>query len=191
MAAMGIPPFNLSGVLPPYLGASPAGLSTGMSPYKTTVDELVTHFNSSPERRAILTGFLQFRARLRTLGIQGWQWLDGSFLENIEANESRAPHDIDVVTFSFRPPLVQAQPAWVAFCQQNMDVFSPDQAKVNFHCDARFVELNSGPYEVVSQSRYWFGLFSHQRVSLLWKGMLEVVLPANDIDVNARAAVGI
>jgi len=74
---------------------------------------------------------------------------------------------------------------------QNLDVFHPDQAKANFRCDARFVDLRLGAYDVVSQARYWFGLFSHQRVTAIWKGMLEVDLLQNDVDANARSVVGI
>lgn len=31
--------------------------------------------------------------------VKGFQWLDSSFLENIEAAESRPPRDLDVLTF--------------------------------------------------------------------------------------------
>lgn len=191
MSSIGIPSFNLSGVIPPYQGVSPAGPSLGMAPYRTTVDEFVPRFSTSADRVAILQGFLRFRQRLRGLGLEGWHWLDGSFLENIELLEGRAPRDIDVVTFSFRPPSVRDQSVWVQFVGQNQEVFNPDQAKANFRCDARFVELDHGPYEVVSQSRYWYGLFSHQRTTEVWKGMLEIALPPADVDVQARAVLGI
>lgn len=191
MSSSGIPPFSPSGLLPPYLGANPGASSLGMSPYRTTIDEFITRFNTSDERREILRGFLRFRQRTRTLGLQGWQWLDGSFLENIETNEGRAPRDLDVVTFSPRPASLQSLGALQAWVAQNLDVFNPDQAKANFRCDARFVDLRFPAYDVVSQARYWFGLFSHQRVTAIWKGMLELELPQNDADANARSIVGI
>ncbi|WP_414651656.1 DUF6932 family protein [Hafnia paralvei] len=31
---------------------------------------------------------------------EGFQWVDGSFTENIELIERRTPNDVDVVTFS-------------------------------------------------------------------------------------------
>jgi hypothetical protein len=41
----------------------------------------------SPERRAILGRFLDFRARLRAEGLlRGFQWADGSFCEDIETS---------------------------------------------------------------------------------------------------------
>jgi hypothetical protein len=41
---------------------------------------------------------------------QGFQWLDGSFAEQIELLEGRPPKDIDVVSF----PLCQPKPAHAA-----------------------------------------------------------------------------
>jgi hypothetical protein len=164
-----------------------------MSPYQTTIDEFVTRFNATGERREILRGLLTFRQRMRALGFGGWQWLDGSFLEDVETNEGRAPRDLDIVTFSPLPATVRtlALPALLVWRDQNLDVFDPDQAKANYRCDARYVDLGTGPYNVVSQARYWFGLFSHQRVTAIWKGMLEIELPQNDVDANARQIVGI
>ena len=50
-----------------------------------------------------MAGFLDFRALLHSLGINtGFQWLDGSFMENVELLEQRAPKDIDVVTLSYQ-----------------------------------------------------------------------------------------
>jgi hypothetical protein len=64
----------------------------------------VDRFSSSPERIAILHSLLQFREELYKSGItSGFQWLDGSFMENIETLESRPPNDMDVVTFYHLP----------------------------------------------------------------------------------------
>lgn len=38
---------------------------------------------------------------------------------------------------------------------------------------------------LVEKTAYWFGLFSHSRVSNLWKGILSV--PMNSDDAAARA----
>jgi hypothetical protein len=185
-----VPSFNLSGVLPPYVGLDPT-IASNMSPYFATIDELVTHFNTSAERKAVLQGFLRYRQALRGLNIVGWHWLDGSFLENIEMLENRPPKDLDVVTFVVRPASVQQQNLWDAFVQANLHVFDPNQAKANFHCDAYYVDLTFGPRSVVSQARYWFGLFSHKRATGVWKGMIEAELPLLDVDSAARAALGI
>jgi len=93
-----IPDFDHNLVLPPHTGdpRSPGEVS----PYPCTSVDLCRKFSTSPERQAIWGGFLDFRDRLRAEGLtQGFQWLDGNFLEDIEAQEGRAPRDLDVVTF--------------------------------------------------------------------------------------------
>ena len=53
---------------------------------------------------AILDGFLRFRELLTQAGfVSGFQWVDGSFLENVEMLENRPPNDLDVVTFYIPP----------------------------------------------------------------------------------------
>jgi len=85
-----IPSWTTSDVLPPINPASPA--SADRSPYEVSLTDLILHFNTSPERQAILTGLLDFRQALHAIGIvNGFQWLDGSFLENVEATEKRTP----------------------------------------------------------------------------------------------------
>lgn len=162
-----------------------------MSPYLTSIDELVARFNTSGERRSILQGLVRFRRDLRQIGLQGWQWLDGSFLEDIEARESRPPRDLDLVTFTARPASIQSVAQLQAFTAQHVALFDRTQTKQNYLCDAFFVDLSVGPYSVVSQARYWFGLFSHQRMTAVWKGMLEIALPPQDSDAAARAALGV
>ena len=79
MSVMAIPNWSASGVLPPISPAAPA--STDRSPYEASLTDLILHFNTSAERQTILTGLLDFRAALHGLGlVQGFQWLDGSFL---------------------------------------------------------------------------------------------------------------
>ena len=69
-----------------------------------------------------------------------------------------------------------------------MALFDFNQTKSAFNCDAYFVDLNLIPTSVVSQARYWFGLFSHRRGGL-WKGMLEVALAVSADDVAAALLV--
>jgi hypothetical protein len=79
-----IPSMNTSMVLPPFVGAEP-GNPAEMSPYRTTMVGVVERFAISLERIAILRGLLSYRDKLRELGlIDGHQWLDGSFVENVE-----------------------------------------------------------------------------------------------------------
>lgn len=93
----------MTGVVPPIRpGSDPAG--TDRSPYEVTMEELVNRFCLSADRAEILKGFLELRSDLNSIGInRGFQWVDGSFLENIEDTEARPPNDIDVVMFAFLP----------------------------------------------------------------------------------------
>ncbi|WP_442891816.1 DUF6932 family protein [Dissulfurispira sp.] len=50
------------------------------------------------------------------------------------------------------------------------------KAKKIYLCDAYFVDMTSHPGFLINQTAYWFGLFSHQRDTFLWKGMLQVSL---------------
>ena len=177
-----IPPFTASGVLPPYLGGDPA-VAGVMSPYRVTLTELVQRFSYTPERRAILAGFLAHRACLIGFGVTGIQWIDGSFLEDIENTAARAPGDIDVVNFIERPPAYRGNhAAWGTFFQSRLDVFHPQTAKAAYRTDAYFVEVEFGPALVIQQTAYWCGLFSHNRATGLWKGMLEILLDAHQDD---------
>ena len=95
---MPIPNFDHNNVLPPHLG-NPTN-RTHLSPYACTILELCHRFSTSSNRIQILKNFVIFRQRMTTLGIvYGFQWIDGSFLENIEVSESRPPNDLDIVTF--------------------------------------------------------------------------------------------
>lgn len=60
--------------------------------------------------------------------------------------------------------------------------------KAAYGCDAFYIDLCLPPEAVVSRSRYWFGLLSHQRSTYLWKGLIEV--PIVDDDDEARALLG-
>jgi hypothetical protein len=179
-----IPSLNHSLVLPPYQGVSPIDIAA-MSPYGTTLVRIGQRFCHSATRIGIMQGLLAYRQALAGVGlIDGIQWLSGSFLEDIETLESRNPGDIDVVTFFRRPANCQSDADWLAFSQQNQALFTPPQAKARFHCDAYVVDLNTDALSVVSQARYWFGLFSHRRGGL-WKGLLQVPLAVSQDDVDA------
>ena len=173
-----IPSFTPQGVLPPYVGLPTH--SSGYSPYRVALLEFVQHFATSDNRAEILKGFMSHRARLLTNGIKGFQWLDGSFVEDIENSESRPPGDVDVVTFHGRPPALVDPTAWSAFVTANMDVFNSAQSKVAYKVDAQYVDFTFGPVDVVRKTSFWCGLFSHKRVVGLWKGIVQVPLDGVD-----------
>ena len=58
-----IPPFDHNNVLPPYQGDNPA-IRGCLSPYKSDILEFCQHFGKTPERIAILKGFVEFRTIL-------------------------------------------------------------------------------------------------------------------------------
>jgi hypothetical protein len=174
-----IPDFDHNGVLPPHTGDP--RVSTDMSPYPVAMLEVVERFGISAERRVILAGLLQMRSDMRRAGVEGFQWLDGSFCQDIEAQEDRPPGDIDVVSYG-RPPagFVETSPpqAWLR----------ATTAKPAYHVDHYLVNLNQRGEVLVESARYWTGLFSHTRMQI-WKGMLRVELTAADDDQAAIDAL--
>ena len=185
---MAIPDFTVSGVLPPYLGPTPT-VPSAMSPYPASFVEIANKMCASNERKAIMRGLLEYRQKLATVGLQaGFQWLSGSFMEDIETLESRHPNDIDLVIFVHRPAAVRADADWQAFYSAHQPLLNPKHVKAAFPCHCYFVDLDSDPIGIVSQTRYWFGLFSHRRNGL-WKGLLEVPLAVSADDTAALALV--
>lgn len=180
-----IPSFNQSGVLPPFLPGSLPIQSGAMAPYKVTLLEVVQRFSAGNVRPDIVRGLIDYRAALRAVGVSsGFQWIDGSFVEDIENNQGRPPNDVDTVTFALRPLAHQKQEHWNNLVNQRAELFIPAECKKRFRCDAYYVDMNLPPRSLVDQARYWFGLFSHQRDTYLWKGMLEIPLD-DDKDVIA------
>ena len=175
-----IPVFNESNVLPPFSGGSPA-LPTALSPYSASMFEVFARFGSTPERKAILVGLLGYRQALRDRGlIEGFQWIDGSFVENVEVSRGRPPADVDVVTFVRRPEGMKGDAEWACFVKATPELFNPRETKRRYLCDAYLVDLDGRGEILVENTKYWFGLFSHQRETSLWKGMLKVPLCSDD-----------
>lgn len=179
-----IPAFNHSHVLPPFEGERLSS-SAHSSPYPVSASELVQRFATTAPRCAILDGMLRYRSELRGVGfVQGFQWLDGSFVEDVESREDRAPKDMDLVTFAYAPAgMSKAQINEMMAARP--DMFDRDRCEAGFLCDTFLVSLTSSPDWLVTQTRYWYGLYSHRRGDALWKGMLQ--LPLDSDDVAARA----
>lgn len=177
MTTVAIPAWNSLGLLPPIDPELPT--SPKRSPYLVTLLDVVMRFSTSPERRSVLKGFLDYRAALHQIGIcEGFQWLDGSFLEDVETLEHRAPRDIDVVTFLHTPANFSPSEAALRILDQTT-------AKQQFQVDAYIVELDEvSPGQLVAYSAYWYSMWSHRRTQA-WKGFLQISLPATD-DAQAR-----
>lgn len=176
---MPIPDFDHNLVLPPHLG-NPA-IMQDISPYPCTSIELCHKFATSPERIAILKGFLSFRDILNKQGlINGFQWLDGSFLEDIETRELRPPNDLDLVTIFWNHDIMFQQQLI-----QNFPDFSDSQlSKQNYLVDHYPFDAGYTPDFTVEYTRYWIQLFTHNRDSV-WKGMLQIQLNTAINDTQA------
>lgn len=173
---MPIPKALPIGLLPPFLKTPTR--RDGVSPFRATPAELVDRYASSPQRIRILEGLLDYRSELRRVGLSGgFQWIDGSFVEPLNP----APNDVDVVTVSSLPASCRPEDEYL---------FNAAEAKRRFLCDAYFVDLASDEATwAVSESVYWYGLFSHQRGTLRWKGIVQLDLASPDDDRAARDKV--
>lgn len=170
-----IPSFDHSGVIPPFT-IDPTNRAG--SPYTTDLCTLIRSLGGTVERRALIQGLLHYRAALRTVGItSGFQLLDGSFTEDCEKSRGRPPNDIDLVTFAYLP--VGPQEA-KAFGLANIGLFTPAATKATYSCDAYFIDLAKDARLIVEDTFYWYGLFSHQKSTYTWKGMLRIPLMADD-----------
>ncbi len=167
-----IPKWNISGVLPPILPGE-QGHSPNRSPYKVDLSEVIEQFSTSAERIEILKGFLKYRQALYSAGItSGFQWLDGSFLENIEVQALRPPNDIDVVTFFNLPDGVDQKKMF----KNHGNLFTPSKTKPQFYVDAyAFILGESTKSHHVKMISYWYSMWSHRRDGV-WKGFIQVDL---------------
>jgi hypothetical protein len=181
-----IPDFSFGDVLPPFMGADAAGAGLPRSPYRATVEELADRFCTSAERADILDGFLSFREELRQAGFaRGFQWIDGSFVENCECVKGRSPGDIDVVSALHRPGAYHQEHHWRIFvAERSSTLFNSGWTKARFRCDAYFIDLDSDPSLIAEMSAYWVGLFSHQRDTFRWKGMVQVPFDTHDTSAH-------
>ncbi len=175
-----IPNFDHNGVVPPHRGDP--RIAADLSPYPCTSRDLCERFATSPERAAILTGFLDFRERLESLGFRtGYQWLDGSFLEDIESREKRPPRDLDVVTVYWGMDATTQTAIQTGF----QEFFDPRASKANFRLDHYPFQIDFRPEVTLENTRYWMQLFNHNRDGV-WKGMLKIDLGTPVEDGEAR-----
>ena len=176
-----IPSFDHNGVIPPYIG-NPADNSNNVSPYPTTSLELCQRFATSPQRIDILKRYLAFRIEMRKFGITGFQYLDGSFLEDIENSPfKRPPDDLDLLTFF--APVTAAQEA--SILANFLDFVDRASCKTNYQLDHMVVNLGSHPIYIVEFTRYYIQLFTHNR-SNVWKGMLKLDIGTKGEDDDAN-----
>jgi hypothetical protein len=162
-----------------------------MAPYPTSLSELAQRFCTSARRVALFRGLLNYRAAMVSLGFdQGYQWIDGSFVEAVETTRGTPPNDIDLVTLTVRPSawLTLTLPQVQAAMASRPDLFLAHEAKKAFSCEAFVIDIGQPAHAVAKQLVYWYGLFSHQRATFLWKGIVEVPLVSDDAAAAAYLA---
>lgn len=172
-----IPDWDIHGVLPPIRpGATP--VSSDRSPYRTSAEGLCRRFGQTAERRRILRGLISLRVELRQAGLSdAFQWVDGSFSEDVESSRGRPPGDIDVVTFA---PLgdVMQQRRLVA---THFDLFDPGRAKARFLVDHYIVATDvTFDADHAGLVAYWYSMWSHRRDDRRWKGFVQLSLAEDD-----------
>ena len=177
---MTIPDWTAAGILPPIDARDP--VSNARSPYQATLSDVILRFGTSSERRKILRGWIDYRAELYAVGIEsGFQWVDGSFLEDIEMLEKRPPRDIDCVTF-YRLPEGQTDEATL---EANPELFDLKKVKSNYQVDGFLTNLSLPADKLISLTCYWYGVWSHRRGGS-WKGFIEVHLDPSENTVASK-----
>lgn len=186
-----IPKWTMAGIIPP-LGPDNPGHGQDRSPYRASLEEIIDMFVTSQQRADILIGFLDFRNALYAAGVVGgFQWLDGSFSENIEDIAGRPPNDIDVVTF-FDIPGGHTQQSFLPLLGELLD---PGHTKEIYRVDGYYHPLGEPMDESrVQLTAYWYSMWSHRRDGT-WKGFVQLDLdPAGDAGgvalINNKIATG-
>lgn len=134
---------------------------------------------ATPERITILEGFLRFRQKLNEEGIiNGVQWLDGSFIIDIEKLENRPPHDLDIVTFIWG---INESKLLREVSLNFPEILNPQLSKKNYFIDHYIVPIDFSPQIAIQRMGYWYNLFSHTR-DKVWKGILQLPINTHEID---------
>ena len=178
-----VPNWDPVGQLPPFVG-SPTNAGQ-RSPYLIGLTDLVLRFGDTATRRRLLVGFLDYRAALFRAGIQnGFQWVNGSFIEDTVQHQRPEPRDLDVVTFFSLPHgVTQTQ-----LTKASPMLFDQKTNRNQYGVDAYNVVLDAAKLPYLARVIvYWNSLWSHDR-SLRWKGYLEVDL-SNSEDPTAKAVL--
>ena len=177
-----IPEWNSSGIIPANDPDNP--VSPQRSPYSVSISDIVIRFGVTEERRRLLKGLLGYRSELHSAGIvEGFLWIDGSFVENVEQLEDKPPGDIDVVVF-FCTPCGHTQKT---LYHDFRSLFDRTEIRRKFAIDVYFVPLTGVPPKtIVDESVYWYSVWSHTERGL-WKGYLQLSLDgAEDKDAMAE-----
>ena len=184
MSTQSVPAWGIDGLIPPIDPGNPVGRTR--SPYQVTLQDFVVRFGGSSERLNLLEGLLRFRAMWHQAGLtKGFQWINGSFVEDKETVAGSPPADIDIVTF-FELPQGFTQ---IDLFEKHGALFQQENIKASFSIDAYFVVLEHTNLELLIENAvYWYSLFAHTRQDQ-WKGYVEIDLAEqNDTNVSRDIA---
>lgn len=190
---MPIPSFAANGLLPPIAG--PTAVDRNRSPYFATPIELVQSFGTTPRRQHLLRNLLSYRSLMYNNGyLSGIQFLDGSFVENVECHSNREPGDIDVYSLLDAPEEILQNPTlWQSDQGYKFwadEIQNHPLNKKRFELDTYALLIQELPFPYLIQDvLYWYSLFSHQKLTFAWKGFVAVPLDKNQDD-DAIALLG-
>lgn len=170
-------------LLPPNNPDAPASRGGyDRSPYRVPLAEFAAMFGTSPRRRQLLSAFLEYRAELHSIGlVRGFQWVDGSFVENAEMRRGRGPNDVDVVTF-FSDYDARNEDE---FIQSFIPLADNEAVKERYNLDVYFEYVRPEKWgEVIDAAVYWYSMWSHTREGF-WKGFVSLdISPAEDLEAK-------
>jgi hypothetical protein len=174
---MAVPAFDSRGFLPPYIGQD--GTTADRSPYSATMTEVVATLGSTRERRELIKGLLGYRTLLERLGyVDGLQFVDGTFAENVEAKEGRPPGDIDVFSFLMRPDHYRLDYSlWTStgFPEWRNEIVNQPLNKQRFRLDTYAIAIDqAGPLSTILETTYWYSLFRTNELLMIGKDFLEL-----------------
>nr|WP_299379756.1 hypothetical protein [uncultured Halomonas sp.] len=182
---MSLPAWDSRGVLPP-IHPEAEGHSSHRSPYKSTLPAFIERFATTRPRIALLDKLLNYRSDLHAAGIvKGFQWINGSFVQDVELLESRPPNDIDIVTHFYVPDGHTQQTIATAYPY----LITPPLVKQTYGMDA-YPNVLGGEANAYFAKRitYWYSMWSHRKIDNAWKGFVEIDLSALG-DAPARDAL--
>jgi hypothetical protein len=187
---LSLPSFDLRGLLPPFRGSDAA--SADRAPYQTSMRELVMAFGTSPKRRLLLRKLIDYRALIAARGYtEGVQFIDGSFVENVELTEQRDPGDIDVFSVFRIQPVYKGNLSMWRFNEFSFwkdEIVNRNLNKERFLLDTYGIILEDlTPLEFMMTTIYWYSIFSHQKSTFSWKGFVYVLLNSADDEQALQA----
>jgi len=177
-----IPAFNDTHLLPPYRGEEGDEREHGnLSPYLCTTLELCKVFGKTKERIEMLQGLILFRERLiKENIISGFQWLYGSFSEEIEILEKRSPNDIDLITFFWNI----SHDDLMNLTESFPEFFNIEKSKKIFNLDHLNLDIGRSPAFSMNAISDMMQLCTHSRYGI-WKGILRLELNTPNEDKMA------